>query len=453
MTSDARLANRLKTAAGLWERYTDAPAPRQLDRWLAEAMRAEKRFGSQDRRFYSNVLFSSARLVTRALFENAAGGTLERFLNRTESEQQTVLNKFSQDVATESKLWEKVRNFSPLTLVEVCQNDLEQQSAGRSENALIEKVFLDKPSLQDSDFKLLLISGGIPPNWSHALMNRVSRSQWSRQQLIEFLRMQNQRPPLWIRLNNIEAKEKVDRDLQSHELSVEWQSDGRCARVSGVFGVYQTNSFREGLFEVQDWASQQISLAVDARPGQKIWDACAGGGGKTVAIASALKGKGALYASDIREHKLAEVRRRCLRAGFHNVRTLVWEGKQAPEFGKEIVIQSGFDAVLVDAPCTSSGTWRRNPDARLRIGSESERQSLWDLQKQLLTNALRMVRPGGRLVYGTCSWCVEENEDVFLSVTKQLSGDTGVQVQTHLHGSPEMDSDTMFSGTFTLPLI
>jgi 16S rRNA C967 or C1407 C5-methylase (RsmB/RsmF family) len=64
-----------------------------------------------------------------------------------------------------------------------------------------------------------------------------------------------------------------------------------------------------------------------------------------------------------------------------------------------------------------------------------------------------MVRPGGRLVYGTCSWCVEENEDVFLSVTKQLSGDTGVQVQTHLHGSPEMDSDTMFSGTFTLPLI
>ncbi|NBW83226.1 RsmB/NOP family class I SAM-dependent RNA methyltransferase, partial [bacterium] len=232
----------------------------------------------------------------------------------------------------------------------------------------------------------------------------------------------------------------MEQDLQSHELSVQWQDDARCAQVSGVFGVYQTNSFREGLFEVQDWASQQISLAVDAKPGQKIWDACAGGGGKTVALAAALKGKGALYASDIREHKLEEVRRRCLRAGFHNVRTLVWDGKQAPAFGKEIAIQAGFDAVLVDAPCSSSGTWRRNPDARLRIGGESERKSLWDLQKQLLTNALSLVRPGGRLVYGTCSWCVEENEDVFQGIANQVNVAAELKVQMNLHGAPAVDS-------------
>ncbi|NBW83227.1 hypothetical protein EBR21_15875 [bacterium] len=193
MTSDARLANRLKTAAGLWERYVDAPAPRQLDRWLSEAMRAEKRFGSQDRRFYSNVLFSAARLVSKAIFEADARESLHRFLGRPASEQLMVLNRFTADVSTEAKLWERIRNFSALNLIEASNNFLEQASSGQPEIELIERIFRDKSSLDESDFQLLLIANGIPPAWSSALMNRVGKSQWSRAQLFDFLRQQNLR--------------------------------------------------------------------------------------------------------------------------------------------------------------------------------------------------------------------------------------------------------------------
>ncbi|MFZ9519532.1 MAG: RsmB/NOP family class I SAM-dependent RNA methyltransferase [Silvanigrellaceae bacterium] len=450
MTVDARLANRLKTAAGLWEKYTDSVAPRQLDKWLAEAMRAEKRFGSQDRRFYSNILFCSARLATKVAFQSFAASDFELFLQKPESDQRNLLDRFASEAATETKLWAMVRNLSPVHLMQASNSFLEQFTSHSVSNDVVFKKYLAKENLDDTDYQLLLIAHGIPPVWSASLKRRVEKSHWSCAQLLDFLRLQNERPPLWIRLNNVAAREKVDQDLKSHDLLVHWQDDGRSAKVSGTFGVYQASSFRDGLFEVQDWASQQISIAVDARPGQKVWDACAGGGGKSVAIAADLKGKGALYASDIREHKLVEVRRRCLRAGFHNVRTLAWDGKQAPAFGKEIAIQSGFDAVLVDAPCTSSGTWRRNPDARLRIASEADRKSLWELQKQLLINALALVRPGGRLVYGTCSWCVEENEDVFLGVAEANTKLRVDGLKMTLHGSPQMDSDTMFSGTLLL---
>jgi 16S rRNA (cytosine967-C5)-methyltransferase len=123
----------------------------------------------------------------------------------------------------------------------------------------------------------------------------------------------------------------------------------------------------------------------------------------------------------------------------------VWDGVTAPQFGREVFLQAGFDSVLVDAPCSSSGTWRRNPDARLRIASRESRESLYALQRQLLANAARQVRRGGRLVYGTCSWCVEENEDVFTSVLKTLQAVSPTESTMKLVGAPFVNSDTMFA--------
>lgn len=446
MEADARRANRLKHAAALWSRYIDSSSARQLDRWLSETLRAEKRFGSQDRRFYSDVLFAAARWVTLGMFLEHVRCGVRQFCAQSDDSKNQQLRSFCAANSTEDQLWSSVRNLPPAKLVELTQALADDNSALRLELDSAISSVAAKAEWRDEDYSFLLVLHGIPPEWSSSLQRRRSVSGWSQDEVIRFLRAQNERPPLWIRLNQPSAREQLEKEFAQHGLLVEWTEDTEnCAAVSGNFGVYQTVSFQKGLFEVQDWASQQIATTVDARAGQKIWDACAGGGGKSVAIASALQGKGALYASDIREHKLSEAKRRCQRAGFHNIRTLVWDGVTAPQFGREVFLQAGFDSVLVDAPCSSSGTWRRNPDARLRIASRESRESLYALQRQLLANAARHVRRGGRLVYGTCSWCVEENEDVFTAVLEILQAVRQSESTMKLVGAPSVNSDTMFA--------
>jgi 16S rRNA (cytosine967-C5)-methyltransferase len=445
MEVDARLANRMKHAEGLWERYIESPAPRQLDKWLAETLRAEKRFGSQDRRFYSDILFSAARWVTLAVFIEKQAGSLSAFLQKPAVERDNEVEKFCGQVANEKSLWNAVRNGSASRVLSLALDaHTNPDFLGAAHQNLV--PLPGRPEeWSDNEWRLLLISHGIPPAWSEPLKQRAALSCWGRDDLLRFLKMQNERPPLWIRLNRSDACSQVEREFESRGLQIEWSEDATCARVTGTFGVYQTDVFKAGLFEVQDWASQQIARTVRAQPGQKIWDACAGGGGKTVALASFMNGKGALYASDIREFKLAEARRRCQRAGFFNLRTLSWNGQSFPDFGKEVHLQGGFDVVLVDAPCSSSGTWRRNPDARLRIGDKESRQSLFDLQKSLLNRAALKVRPGGRLVYGTCSWCTEENESVIASIVNENNKEKIQNLTMNLLGAPSSDSDTMFA--------
>lgn len=454
--SDPRRGNRLKHGARLWADYVDSKSPRQLDKWMSERLRAEKKFGSQDRRFYSDLLFCSARTLTTSLFlefilREFQIQDFQSFLRQDRRTQNLQTDGFAELVKTEDLLWDAVRRLNAERVVANAAeliSDLPESVGSRT--AWLELNHLHVPD-QPEEFRkclpMLLIAHGIPPSWADPLHARMERSQWTIQQTLSFLAAQNSRAPLWIRLNQTERKTEVESDLKSHELEVKWHGD-RAAVVSGSFGVYQCESFKAGLFEVQDGASQQIAASVAAKPGEKIWDACAGGGGKTVALAADLRGKGALYASDIREHKLLEAQRRCQRAGFHNVRTFVWDGETPPKFSKEIHLQAGFDAVLVDAPCSSSGTWRRNPDARLRIADPTSRSTLHQLQLQLIQKAAEHVRPGGRLVYGTCSWCVDENEaivDHFLATQNAMKGTFEPVQQVRLLGAPEMDSDTMFA--------
>ena len=166
-------------------------------------------------------------------------------------------------------------------------------------------------------------------------------------------------------------------------------------------------AFRQGLVEVQDEGSQLVALLVDARAGHSVADFCAGAGGKTLALAATMENKGRLFACDINERRTAQAVMRMRRAGVHNVGRRLLEG----DADKWVKRQAGsFDRVLVDAPCSGTGTWRRNPDAKWRL-SESGLEALLALQARILGNAARLVRPGGRLIYATCSLLVEENED------------------------------------------
>ena len=165
-------------------------------------------------------------------------------------------------------------------------------------------------------------------------------------------------------------------------------------------------AFQTGLVEIQDEGSQLIAALVDARPGMRVVDWCAGAGGKTLALAMGMENHGHIVAADVSAPRLEGAVRRLRRAGVHNV-----ERHLAVPGDKWAKRRAGsFDRVLVDAPCTGTGTWRRNPDARLRL----EPATLAELaakQTRILDQAAGLVRPGGRLVYATCSLLPAENED------------------------------------------
>jgi 16S rRNA (cytosine967-C5)-methyltransferase len=165
-------------------------------------------------------------------------------------------------------------------------------------------------------------------------------------------------------------------------------------------------TFRDGVVEVQDEGSQLAALLADARPGMRVVDFCAGAGGKTLALAAAMENRGHLVACDIAAKRLERATERLRRAGASIVQRVPLTSardKWVKRHGQ------GFDRVFVDAPCTGTGTWRRNPDAKWRLRPE-DLADLTALQAEILDSAQRLVKPGGRLVYVTCSLLAEENE-------------------------------------------
>lgn len=176
-------------------------------------------------------------------------------------------------------------------------------------------------------------------------------------------------------------------------------------RIEGRRPVTGTAAFREGLVEIQDEGSQLIALLLDARPGERVVDFCAGAAGKTLALAATMGNRGRLVACDVSASRLEASVKRLRRAGVGNVeRRLLEPGERWTKRSAE-----GFDRVLVDAPCTGTGTWRRNPDARSRL-TEQDLAELVAKQAAILDRASRLVKPGGKLVYATCSLLPEENE-------------------------------------------
>lgn len=170
--------------------------------------------------------------------------------------------------------------------------------------------------------------------------------------------------------------------------------------------IFTSRWFKEGHFEVQDEGSQIVSLLVDAKAGQKVIDFCAGAGGKTLAMAAAMENKGRILAWDTSEKRLSQMAPRLRRAGVHNVQAHVLSSER-DAFVKRHKVSA--DRVLVDAPCSGSGTWRRNPDLKWRF-TPQDMDEMLRLQQDILQSAARLVKPGGRLIYATCSLFRNENE-------------------------------------------
>jgi 16S rRNA (cytosine967-C5)-methyltransferase len=204
---------------------------------------------------------------------------------------------------------------------------------------------------------------------------------------------------------------KGDRDQARAALAAEgWEAAPTALspwglRIDGRRPITSGPAFQSGLIEIQDEGSQLVAAMVGATPGMRVVDWCAGAGGKTLALAGVMENRGQIVACDVSAPRLDGAVRRLRRAGVHNVeRHLVETGD------KWLKRRAGtFDRVLIDAPCTGTGTWRRNPDARLRL-KPTDLAELLPKQASILDTAQSLVRKGGRLVYATCSLLEEENE-------------------------------------------
>jgi 16S rRNA (cytosine967-C5)-methyltransferase len=165
-------------------------------------------------------------------------------------------------------------------------------------------------------------------------------------------------------------------------------------------------TFRQGSIEVQDEGSQLASLLADARPGMRVVDFCAGAGGKTLALAAQMGNRGHLVACDVSAPRLERATQRLRRAGVSIVQRVPLSGARDKWVKRHAL---SFDRVFIDAPCTGTGTWRRNPDAKWRLDPR-DLAELTKLQAEILDSAARLAKPGGRVVYVTCSLLREENE-------------------------------------------
>lgn len=214
--------------------------------------------------------------------------------------------------------------------------------------------------------------------------------------------------PLDLRINPLKiAREDSFAALKGHALAVELCPYSPWGlRVAERPALNQIALLKDGALEIQDEGSQLVALLVDAKPGERVVDFCAGAGGKTLAVAAQMRNKGRVIACDVLANRLKRSAERFRRAGLHNIEVKPLTTEHDPWVKRH---KGGFDRVLVDAPCSGTGTWRRNPDARWRtLGPGLE--ALLPLQASILESAARLVKAGGRLVYATCSLLPEENE-------------------------------------------
>jgi len=244
------------------------------------------------------------------------------------------------------------------------------------------------------------------PEWAWARMAAARGEQWA----LAFGRAMQQAAPLDLRVNT--------HRLRREEAMAALQASGvECAatplsplgiRLTRKIALQEHHLFRDGSIEVQDEGSQLLGLLVGARRGERVGDLCAGAGGKTLLLASQMRDSGQVYAMDVSEKRLAQLSPRLKRAGMSNVQPQRIESESDARLDK---LAGKLDRVLVDAPCSGLGTLRRNPDLKFRV-SEVALAELTTKQGRILAAASRLVKPGGVLVYGTCSPLVEENRQI-----------------------------------------
>lgn len=255
-------------------------------------------------------------------------------------------------------------------------------------------------NLQDDESIPLHVRVSFPKNLFDHIVNSHGEEK-----ACELCRVSNQPAPTTVRINLLKTtrEEMLKRWKGVYEVSPCLHSQNGIIFHKKI-SFFSLPEFKQGLFEIQDEGSQLLSELMQIEPGQQVLDYCSGSGGKTLAFAHKMRGKGQIFLHDIRPFALMEARKRLRRAGIQNAQVVESdEDKLKP-------LKKRMDWILVDAPCTGTGTMRRNPDMKWRFTDETLGR-LVGQQRSIFEKALSFLKPGGKIVYATCSILREENEE------------------------------------------
>jgi 16S rRNA (cytosine967-C5)-methyltransferase len=307
----------------------------------------------------------------------------------------------------ESGTGSPTRRLALLGLMQTAGRSAIKPFASADENAWLEHVSKIDPASLPLRIRLNL------PDWIVSALSAHFESE----ELAQLAAALNYSAPLDLRVNPL----KANRDQVLAALREAGVDAGATpfapfgVRVAGKPALTKLKVFEDGWVEVQDEGSQLLCSLVAPRRGEMIVDFCAGAGGKTLALGAAMRSTGRLYAFDVSERRLAKLKPRLARSGLSNVHPVQIDSEHDVKIKR---LAGKIDRVLVDAPCSGLGTLRRNPDLKWRQSADAVVE-LAPKQASILASAARLVKPGGRLVYATCSLLEAENE----AVVAQFLGD------------------------------
>ncbi|HBK82213.1 MAG TPA: RNA methyltransferase [Flavobacterium sp.] len=256
------------------------------------------------------------------------------------------------------------------------------------------------------------------PDWLDELgLKELGKETWDKE-----IKAQNEQAKVVLRVNTLKtSKEKLRALLMDQNIETEFIENQPDALVlKERANVFILPQFKEGFFEVQDASSQLVAYFLDVKPGMRVVDTCAGAGGKTLHLASLMQNKGQLIAMDIYESKLKQLKIRAKRNGVFNAEFRVIDSTKVIKR-----LHEKADRVLIDAPCSGLGVLKRNPDSKWKLQPEFI-ENIKKVQEEVLLSYSKIVKPGGKLVYATCSILPSENQE---QVKKFLKSEEGKSFQ------------------------
>lgn len=353
------------------------------DKVVARSLKKDKRWGSSDRKFVAETIYEIVRW--KRLYSEIAE-VKEPF------DRENLWRIFA--------VWAVLRGY-PIPDWRQLDGTPERKIKGRFDE--LSKIRTFKESI---------------PDWMDELgVKELGEKVWSKE-----IAAQNQPAKVILRVNTLKTtKEKLKAILMDLNIETEYLKDQPDALVlKERANVFLTDAFKQGLFEVQDANSQLVAAFLDVKPGMRVVDTCAGAGGKTLHIASLMENKGQLIAMDLYESKLKQLKLRAKRNSAFNIEYRIIDSTKVIK-----KLHEKADRVLIDAPCSGLGVLKRNPDAKWKLQPEFI-DNIRKVQAEVLENYSKIVKPGGKLVYATCSILPSENQE---QVQRFLTTEIGKQFQ------------------------
>ncbi|MFN8325919.1 RsmB/NOP family class I SAM-dependent RNA methyltransferase [Flavobacterium sp.] len=371
------------------------------DKVVARALKLDKRWGSSDRKFVAETIYEIVRW------------------KRLYSEIANVKEPFNRDELWRIfAVWAVLRGY-PIPDWRQLEGTPERKIKGKFDE--LSKIRKFRESI---------------PDWMDELgIQELNEDIWTKE-----IAAQNKQAQVILRVNTLKTtKEKLRAILMDIGIETEFLKDYSDALVlKERANVFLTEAFKEGLFEVQDASSQLVAPLLDVKPGMRVVDTCAGAGGKTLHLASLMQNKGQLIAMDLYESKLKQLKLRAKRNGAFNIEYRIIDSTKVIK-----KLHEKADRVLIDAPCSGLGVLKRNPDSKWKLKPEFI-ENIKKTQREVLESYSKILKPGGKLVYATCSILPSENQE---QIKHFLSTDAGKNF-TFVEDHKILSQNTGFDGFY-----